>query len=71
MPKEVLMPQFLRRARLSEPTLFHPHPHPMRPYFQTLPHDIQHKTIRLLARLLRFHADQRRIADARQEAGHE
>jgi hypothetical protein len=50
MPKEVLMSQSLRRARLSEPTLFHSHPHPMRP----LSHDIQHKTIRLLARLLRL-----------------
>ena len=65
------MPQSLRRARLSQPTLFHPHPHPTRPHFQTFPHDIQHKTIRLLARLLRLHADQRRVAAARQEAGHE
>lgn len=65
------MPQFLRRARVWEPTLFHSHPQPMRPDFQTLPHDLQQKTIRLLARLLRLHAEQRRVADARQEAGHE
>jgi hypothetical protein len=65
------MPQSLRRARRSQPALFHPHPRPTRPPFQTLPHDIQHKTIRLLARLLRLHADQRRVADATQEASHE
>jgi len=65
------MPQSWRRPRLSQPTLFHAHPRPTHPPFQTLPPDIQHKTIRLLARLLRLHVDQRRVADARQEAGHE
>jgi hypothetical protein len=43
------------RPRFSQPTLFHPS-HP-RPSFQTLPPDIQKKTITLLARLLRLHAD--------------
>ena len=65
------MPQSPRRARLSHPTLFHPHPRQTRPHFQTLPEEIQHKVIRLLARLLRLHADQRRVADAAREAGHE
>jgi hypothetical protein len=41
--------------RLSQPTLFHP-PDPQPP-FQTLPRDIQEKTMRLLARLLRLQAD--------------
>ena len=41
--------------RLSQPTLFH---HPLtRPSFQTLPPEIQEKTIQLLARLLRGHVD--------------
>ena len=65
------MPQSSRRARLSQPTLFQPHPRQTRPHFQTLPEDIQHKVIRLLARLLRLHADQRRVADATREAGDE
>jgi hypothetical protein len=50
------MPRAVNRARLSQPTLFHP-PDP-RPPFQTLPRDIQEKTMRLLARLLRLQADQ-------------
>lgn len=49
------MPRSVNRPRLSQPTLFHP-PDP-RPSFQTFPHDIQEKTIRLLARLLRLDAD--------------
>jgi hypothetical protein len=50
------MPRSVDRPRLSQPTLFHP---PLRrPSFQTFPPDIQEKTIRLLARLLRLHADQ-------------
>jgi hypothetical protein len=46
----------VNRAQFSQPTLFHP-PDP-RPPFQTLPRDIPQKTLRLLARLLRLHADQ-------------
>lgn len=41
--------------RLSQPTLFGPPA--SRPSFQTLPSEIQEKTIRLLARLLRGHID--------------
>ena len=52
------MPRSMIPPRLSQPTLFRPPP--SRPPFQTLPPDIQEKTIRLLARLLRGHADQRR-----------
>ena len=49
------MPRFVNRPRLSQPTLFHPlQP---RPSFQALPPEIQEKTIRLLARLLRGHVD--------------
>jgi len=58
-----------RRPRVSQPTLFHPplcHPH-----FQRLPPDIQEKTIRLLARLLRLQPDQTRIAGEAAEARHE
>ena len=40
-----------RRFRVSQPTLFHPPP--LRPHFHMLPQDIQERTIRLLARLLR------------------
>jgi hypothetical protein len=58
-----------RRSRVSQPTLFHPPP--LRPCFQRLPPDIQEKTIRVLARLLRLHADQRRPAGETQEARHE
>jgi hypothetical protein len=50
------MPRAVNRARLSQPTLFHP-PDP-RPPFQTLPRDIQEKAMRLLARLLRLRVDQ-------------
>jgi hypothetical protein len=53
--KEVLMPRFMNPPRLAQPTLFHP---PLsRPSFQTLPPEIQEKTIRLLARLLRLHVE--------------
>ena len=50
------MPRARRRFRVSQPTLFHPPP--PRPPFQTLAPDIQARTIRLLARMLRRHADQ-------------
>ena len=58
-----------RRVRVSQPTLFHPPP--ARPHFQMLPQDIQDRAIRLLARLLRLQADQRRVAGETQEARHE
>jgi hypothetical protein len=54
-PQEVLMPRVLNLPRLPQPTLFHPSP--TQPSFQTLPPEIQEKTIRLLARLLRGHVD--------------
>jgi hypothetical protein len=51
--KEVLMPRPVHRPRLSQPTLFHrPHRHPL---LQTFAPDVQEKTIRLLAALLRGH----------------
>ena len=53
------------RRRPSQPMLFHP-PSP-RPRFQTLPVDIQERTIRLLARLLRC-ANQPLVAGAAREA---
>ena len=49
MPRSVIPP------RLSQPTLFRPPA--SRPSFQTFPPEIQEKTIRLLARLLRGHVD--------------
>jgi hypothetical protein len=52
---EVLMRQSVIPPRLSQPTLFRPLP--SRPLFQTLPPEIQAKTIRLLAWLLREHID--------------
>jgi hypothetical protein len=57
------------RPRVSQPTLFHPPP--LRLSFQRLPSDIQEKTIRVLARLLRLHADQTRPAGEAREARHE
>lgn len=63
------MQHLLNRRRLSQPTLFHP-PHP-RPSFQTLPSEIQEKTIRLLARLLRVHVDRDLASGQAQEAEHE
>jgi hypothetical protein len=68
LEQEVLMRRLLRRPRLSQPTLFHP-PHP-RPSFQTLPPEIQEKTIRLLGLLLRMHVE-RGLASGQQEAGNE
>jgi hypothetical protein len=47
------MPRSVNRRRLSQPTLFHP-PH-RHPSLQTFAPDIQEKTIRLLAALLRRH----------------
>jgi hypothetical protein len=52
--QEVLMLRSVSRPRVAQPTLFHPLP--SRPSFRALPPDIQEKTIRLLARLLRLHA---------------
>jgi hypothetical protein len=63
------MPRCVNRVRLSQPTLFHP-PH-ARPPFQTFPQDIQEKTIRLLARLLRLQADQMRASGEAREVRHE
>ena len=50
------MPRARGRFQVSQSTLFHPPP--PRPHFQRLPPDIQERTIRLLARLLRRQADQ-------------
>ena len=50
--------------RLSQPTLFRPVP--TRPSFQTLPPEIQAKTIRLLARLVREHIDHRAAGSVRE-----
>jgi hypothetical protein len=64
--QEVLMPGSVNSPRLAQPTLFHP---PLsRPSFQTLPLEIQEKTIRLLARLLRLHVDRVFAAGVAQEA---
>jgi hypothetical protein len=60
------MPRSVNQPRFSQPTLFHP-PH-RRPSFQTFPPDIQEKTIRLLARLLRLHADRALASGQAQEA---
>jgi hypothetical protein len=60
------MPRASRRCRVSQPTLFHPSP--LGPHFQRLPPDIQERTIRLLARLLRSQADQPLVADEPREA---
>ena len=60
------MPRARRRSRASQPTLFHPPP--PRPHFQTLPPDIQHRTIRLLARLLHRHADRPLVSGEAREA---
>ena len=53
-------------ARLSQLTLFRPLP--SGPSFQTLPPEVQAKTIRLLARLLRGHVDGVVAAGPAQEA---
>ena len=60
------MPRASRRFRVSQPTLFHPPP--PRLHFQMLPPDIQERTIRLLARLLRRHADQPLVSGEAREA---
>jgi hypothetical protein len=52
--------------RVSQPTLFRPVP-PC-PTFQTMAQEIQAKTIRLLARLLREHVDHAATAGSVQEA---
>ena len=52
--------------KLSQPTLFRPPA--SRPSFQTLPSEIQEKTIRLLARLLRGHVDGVVAAELTREA---
>jgi hypothetical protein len=52
--------------RFSQPTLFRPPP--SHPSFQTLPPEIQAQTIRLLARLLRGHANRVVAAGERREA---
>jgi hypothetical protein len=56
--------------RLSQPSLFHCSPLLSPPRFHTLPADIQDKTIRLLARLLRVHVGALRAGEAR-EVDHE
>jgi hypothetical protein len=60
------MPRARRRLGVSQPTLFHPPP--PRPHVQMLPPDIQERTIRRLARLLRRHADQPLGSGEAQEA---
>lgn len=63
------MPRARRRFRVSQPTLFHPPP--PRPHFQTLPQDLQERTIRLLARLLHLQASAIRVSDEAREMRHE
>ena len=60
------MPRARRQFRVSQATLFHPPP--PRPHFQMLPPDIQERTIRLLARLLRGYADQPLVSGEAREA---
>jgi hypothetical protein len=64
--QEVLMPRSVhRRLLLSQPTLFHlPRQHPS---LQAFPPEIQEKTIRLVAALLRGHV--RHVILAAAEAG--
>jgi hypothetical protein len=59
------MPRLVNRRLLSQPTLFHP-PH-RRPSLHAFPPDIQEKTIKLLAALLRGHIS--RVVVAADEAG--
>jgi hypothetical protein len=65
--QEVLMRRFVIPPRLSQPTLFHPVPSPY-PTLKTMPPEIQAKTIRLLARLLREHVAHGVAAGAAREA---
>jgi hypothetical protein len=58
-----------RRVRVSQPTLFHPPP--ARPHFQMLPPEIQDRTIRLLARLLRLQAERTAVFGETREGCHE
>ena len=60
------MPRASRRCRVLQPTLFHPPS--LGPHFQRLPPDIQERTIRLLARLLRSQTDQPLVAGEPREA---
>ena len=60
------MPRASRRCRVAQPTLFRPPP--LRPPFQMLPPDIQERTIRLLARLLRRQAEQPVVSGDPREA---
>jgi len=61
------MPRSINRRRLSQPTLFHPpHRHPSLQAFQP---EIQEKTIRVLAALLRVHVSRVVVvADGAEEA---
>ena len=59
----------VHHVRLSQATLFHPPDAP--PAFQTLPRDIQAKTKRLLAQLLRLQAGQPLGPGEAREARHE
>jgi hypothetical protein len=61
------MPRSVRHTRRLQPSLFRPAP--PRPDFHTLPSEIQDKTIRLLARLLRLESERR--PDKPQETDHE
>ena len=69
LSQEVLMVRSAIPPTLSQPTLFRPPA--SRPSFLTFPSEIQEKTIRLLARLLRLHVDRVLASGQGQEAGHE
>ena len=51
LQEEVLMRKLARRLRATQKELFHP-PHQI-PNWQKLPREIKHKTVELLAQLLR------------------
>jgi hypothetical protein len=59
------MRQSMIPSRLSQPTLFRSPS--SRLSFQTLPREVQAKTIRLLARLLRGHVDRGVVASRTRE----
>ena len=63
------MPWFANRARLCQPTLFHPPDRP--PSFQSLAPAIQKQVIQLVAQLLRGHLDWMGAAGHAREAGDE